>query len=475
MTETALAGAAIAKDLDDAAQARERERAKQRDLGLEGSVFENRFAEAALDAHKRRGLQLAVQARWIMMPLIGLFITFIIPGIEVLYYHGFLLLLCVNGWFISRAGKVGRSKMELFLIFLDLLILTVGMVTPNPLSQHDFPLAMHYRFDNFQYFFVILAAGTMAYSWRTVIAIGTWTAAMWLAALVLAMWFSEPLPELSEAVQAALATQPELAEFFDPNSFVPSLRVQEALIFLLVAITLGFSVRRFNGLLRSNASLERERANLSRYFSPNVVDQLSQNDEPLKQVRSENVAVLFIDIVGFTRLTADLDPRAVIDLLREFHGRMEREVFRHHGTLDKYLGDGLMATFGTPVAGSQDASNALACAHAMRASLAKWNAERTRQGKPEIRAGIGIHYGEAVLGDIGANRLEFAVLGMTVNVAARLEQLTRKLQADIVISETVAQQVKAERVSQHLLEGGRRRPDQQVRGLDRVMTVLSWD
>lgn len=476
MTETALAGAATGAPTDKRAQelARERERAKQRDLGLDGTLLENRFAEAALDAHKRRGLQLAVQARWIMLPLIGLFITFIIPGPEVLYYHGFLLLLCLNGWFISRAGKVGRSKLELFLMFLDLLILTLGMVTPNPLSQHDIPLAMHYRFDNFQYFFVILAAGTMAYSWRTVIAIGTWTVAMWLSALGLAMWLAEPVPELSEAVQAALAAQPELAEFFDPNSFVPKLRVQEALVFLLVAVTLGFSVRRFNGLLRSNASLERERANLSRYFSPNVVDQLSQNDEPLKQVRSENVAVLFIDIVGFTRLTADLDPRAVIDLLREFHGRMEREVFRHHGTLDKYLGDGLMATFGTPVAGQQDATNALSCAHAMRDTLAKWNIERRLAGEPEIKAGIGIHYGEAVLGDIGANRLEFAVLGTTVNVAARLEQLTRTLQADIVVSAGLARQVEAEKISLHLLEGSRTLPDQPVRGLEQPMTVLTW-
>ena len=475
MTETALAGVATAGPLDNRAKARSQERAKQLDLGLGDSVLENRFAEAALDAHKRRGLQLAVQARWIMMPLIGLFLTVFIPGVEVLYYHGFLLLLCLNGWFISRAGKVGRSKMELFLIFLDLLILTLGMVTPNPLSQHDFPLAMHYRFDNFQYFFVILAAGTMAYSWRTVIAIGTWTAAVWLSALGVAMWYSAPVPELSEAVRAALAAEPELAEFFDPNSFVPSLRVQEALVFLLVAVTLGFSVRRFNGLLRSNASLERARANLSRYFSPNVVDQLSQNDEPLKQVRSEDVAVLFIDIVGFTRLTAELDPRAVIDLLRAFHARMEREVFRHNGTLDKYLGDGLMATFGTPVAGQQDATNALSCAHAMRAALTKWNTERARQGLPEIKAGIGIHYGEAVLGDIGANRLEFAVLGKTVNVAARLEQLTRRLQADIVVSADLAQRVEAENISLDLLEGSCRCPDQTVRGLDRPMTVLTWD
>ncbi|WP_291728986.1 adenylate/guanylate cyclase domain-containing protein [Leisingera sp. F5] len=438
------------------------------------SSAESKFAEAALDAHKRRGLQLAVRARWIALPIIAVFIVFLNPAWEILYYHGILALLCVNGWFISRAGKVGKSRLELFLIFLDLLIMTFGLVVPSPFDSRSIPVAMQYRFDNFQYFFVILAAGTMAYSWRTVIAIGTWTATMWLGALGLVWWFSNPVPGLTEVMNAALGFEPELAEFFDPNSFMVQLRVQEAVVFVLVAVTLGFSVRRFNGLLRSNASLTRERANLSRYFSPNVVDQLSQNDEPLKQVRSEDVAVLFIDIVGFTRLSSGMDPRLVIDLLREFHGRMEREVFRHHGTLDKYLGDGLMATFGTPVAGRQDATNALACAHSMRESLLAWNRERARHGKPEIRAGIGIHYGEALLGDIGSNRLEFAVLGMTVNIAARLENLTRKLQAGIVISETLATQVRAEQIGLDLLEGNTRHPDQEVRGLDQPMTVLAW-
>ncbi|OBY26397.1 adenylate/guanylate cyclase domain-containing protein [Leisingera sp. JC1] len=450
--------------------ARAAEEASSREL----SAAEGRFAEAALDAHKRRGLQLAVRARWIALPIVAVFIVFLNPVWSVLYYHGLLALLCLNGWFISRAGKVGKSRLELFLIFLDLAVMTFALVVPNPFDAREIPAAMHYRFDNFQYFFIILAAGTMAYSWRTVIAIGTWTAMMWLSALGLVWWFSSPVPGLTEAVGAALGFEPELAQFFDPNSFVVKLRVQEALVFILVAVTLGFSVRRFNGLLRSNASLERERANLSRYFSPNVVEQLSQNDEPLKQVRSENVAVLFIDIIGFTRLSAGMDPHAVIDLLREFHGRMEREVFRHHGTLDKYLGDGLMATFGTPVAGKQDATNALACAHAMRASLARWNRDRAKQGKPEIRAGIGIHYGEALLGDIGANRLEYAVLGMTVNIAARLENLTRRLQASIVVSETMAAQVKIELAGLDLLDGAARHPDQEVRGLDRPMTVLAW-
>ena len=175
----------------------------------------------------------------------------------------------------------------------------------------------------------------------------------------------------------------------------------------------------------AQAAAERERANLARYFSPNVVEQLSHNDEPLKKISTQEIAVMFVDIVGFTSYAAARDPEEVIGTLREFHGLMEAEIFRHSGTLDKYLGDGLMATFGTPVVGARDASDALACARAMCVVLDQWNAERRQAGEPEIHAGIGIHFGEAVQGDIGANRLEYAVIGTAVNIASRLEAMTR--------------------------------------------------
>jgi adenylate cyclase len=440
------------------------------DLRADPNAQETTYVLEALEAHKREGVELAVKARWIAMAVTAVFLVWVNPQLDVLYYHFILALLCLNGWFIWRMARVGQSRMELFLIFLDLLIMTVGMVVPNPFSEHDAPLAMQYRFENFLYFFLILAAGTMAYSWRTVIAIGTWTAGMWSLAAVLAWWFSVPDPALTEAVEAMFGHDELLVKFYDPNSFIPQLRVQEILVFVLVALTLAVSTRRFNKLLLDHAGLVRERANLSRYFSPNVVEELSQNDEPLKQIRSQNVAVMFIDIVGFTRLSAGLDPYEVIELLRGFHGRMEREVFRHNGTLDKYLGDGLMATFGTPVAGERDASNALDCAKAMIEVMRRWNLERRRQGLPEIEIGIGVHFGETVLGDIGANRLEFAVIGTAVNVASRLEALTRELGAGLVISDDLRKRAMQETPGQDFSDF-RSCPDQTIRGIPDAMTV----
>ncbi len=434
--------------------------------------LENQYTEAALERHKREGLELAVRARWIAMALTAVLLIFLNPHWEVLWYHFILLLICANGWFIRRAGRVGQSRTELLLIFVDLLIMTLGMIVPNPFSDDVRPLAMQYRFDNFQYFFIILAAGTLAYSWRTVIAIGSWTALVWTAGWIIAWWVATPMPGLSERVAEALAGYPDVGEFLDPNSFMASQRIQQVVVFMMVAVTLGVSMRRLNRLLMTNAGLERERANLSRYFSPNVVEELSQNDEPLKQVRKENIAVLFIDIVGFTKYAAGRDPYEVIEVLRGFHARMEGEVFRHHGTLDKYLGDGLMATFGTPVPTPLDASNAVACARGMVAVIDRWNVERRRAGEPEIHVGIGVHYGSVVLGDIGVNRLEFAVIGDSVNVAAKLEALTREFQAKVIISDVVRSQLLVEdRNASELMTGFEKYEKRAVRGVETPMDV----
>ncbi len=434
--------------------------------------MDNKYTEAALEKHKREGLVLAVRARWIAMGLTGILLIFLNPQWEVLWYHFILLLICANGWLIRKAGQVGQSRTELLLIFVDLLIMTLGMIVPNPFSDDVRPLAMQYRFDNFQYFFIILAAGTLAYSWRTVVAIGSWTALVWTAGWLIAWWVSTPIPGLSERVAQALSGYPDVAELLDPNSFMPSQRIQQVVVFVMVAVTLGVSMRRLNQLLLTNAGLERERANLSRYFSPNVVDQLSQNDEPLKQVRKENIAVLFIDIVGFTKYAAGRDPYEVIEVLRGFHARMETEVFRHHGTLDKYLGDGLMATFGTPVPTPLDATNAVACARDMVHVVDRWNVERKRQGEPEIQVGIGVHYGSVVLGDIGANRLEFAVIGDAVNVAAKLEALTREYAARAVLSDEVCAKLTEEGQNlPDLMRGFAKRENQVVRGVEKPMDV----
>ena len=193
---------------------------------------------------------------------------------------------------------------------------------------------------------------------------------------------------------------------------------------------------------RERAEAERARANLSRYFSPNIVDLLAESDEPLGPVRRQQVAVLFVDIVGFTRMAEAMSPEAVVALLRQFHERMAQQIFDCGGTVEKYIGDEIFAVFGLPAPSPHDALNALRCAAGMLRELAAWNAERAAAGEPPLGIGIGLNYGPAVMGDVGSEQtLAFTVIGDTVNVASRLQSLTRELGTQLIVADPVLQQI----------------------------------
>lgn len=213
--------------------------------------------------------------------------------------------------------------------------------------------------------------------------------------------------------------------------------------------------------------VERARANLARYVSSNLIEDLAAVDEPFGPVRTQEVAVLFVDIVGFTALCEGMAPVAVVAMLRDFHRHMATCVFEHGGTLDKFIGDCVMATFGTPRPSPRDATNALACARAMLVTLERWNGERTASGRIALQAGIGLHFGPVVLGDIGdERRLEFAVLGDTVNIASRLEALTRSLGTSLAASQALVDRVIAQSGEQALAGMSRHAPVA-VRGRNR--------
>ena len=154
-------------------------------------------------------------------------------------------------------------------------------------------------------------------------------------------------------------------------------------------------------------------------------------------------------------------------MLRAFHGRMEEEVFRHGGCLEKFIGDALLATFGVPDVGTRDATDALACARGMLAALAAWNRERHRAGLAPLRMGIGLHYGQVVLGDIGSQRsMAFATVGDTVNVTSRLQTLTRDLGRHHRGQHRADPAVEREAAERALLGGLTGRGPQLLRGRD---------
>ncbi len=214
--------------------------------------------------------------------------------------------------------------------------------------------------------------------------------------------------------------------------------------------------RLFTGILRDLserkrfeqqlAEAEKQRTALTRYFSPNMVDEMMQTGGGrIEGSRPLNATVLFADLIDFTATTADVPGDQVIVFLRKFHAIVEDAIFGCEGTLDKYMGDGLMATFGTPRPGPRDATNAVACARRLVSSFVRWNRRRAAADLPLVQISVGLHFGEVTLGEVGSDRrLEITVVGDTVNVASRIEAMSRALGTSIVASDAVIEAVRRE-------------------------------
>jgi len=213
-------------------------------------------------------------------------------------------------------------------------------------------------------------------------------------------------------------------------------------VLIVTALILFITGRGTRKLLRVSIEEKLGRTRLSRFFSPDIADQLmSETSAQATDGRIMPIVVLFADIRGFSALAENMEPRALSTLLAEFREILSTAIRAHGGVVDKFIGDAVMAVFGFPDAGNSPPDRALNCARAILDGVAAWSRERERTGLPVVETGIGLHYGEAFVGVIGKeNLLEFTVIGDTVNVAERIERLTRTLNADVAISDELAQE-----------------------------------
>lgn len=213
---------------------------------------------------------------------------------------------------------------------------------------------------------------------------------------------------------------------------------------------------------RRRRRLQRQRANLARYFAPAVVDRLAASDAPTSLDRTQQAAVMFVDIVGFTRMGESMSPAAAMALLRTFHTEVEQAVFVHSGMVDKFMGDGALACFGIPEASPSAAADAIRAAWTLLVALQRTRAE----GGAALRVGIGIHYGPVLMGDIGgATQFQFTVVGDTVNVASRLEAMTRQYDTDLIVSAAVIKAAHGH-LEPELLDRFQPMPELRLRGRD---------
>ena len=237
----------------------------------------------------------------------------------------------------------------------------------------------------------------------------------------------------------------------------------EKTVFVLGGMAvLGFMVALTNRAVSPMFAGLRQRDNLTRFMPRQVAERvLRQGPDALAPVERE-ITVLFSDIRGFTSMSEGLSPREVLAMLDDYFGRMGQIVKGHDGVIGKFMGDGLLAFWGVPDRLPDHAQRAVRAARDMRKAVRELNQHRETQGLPPIAIGIGIHTGPVAAGMLGGKlQAEYTVIGDAVNVASRVEGLTKEHDVDVLISETTWAQLPEPRRGERLASvaiRGRKQP-----------------
>jgi adenylate cyclase len=219
-----------------------------------------------------------------------------------------------------------------------------------------------------------------------------------------------------------------------------------ALAFALAAVAvLAFYVRRLRAevgrhrtaLARSVERLEHIEQSFQRFAPLDLVEQFAQG-AAASEPTHRRVTIMFADLKGFTPMSERIEPAAMVEMLNGYFRAMNGALVAHHGHLSRLMGDGLMALFGALEHNPWQTADAVKAALAMREALAAYNQELASRGLAKLEFGVGIHTGDVVAGVMGSDRfMEFTVIGDPVNIAARIEALTRVHQVDILVTEAV--------------------------------------
>jgi adenylate cyclase len=389
------------------------------------------------------GLRFAFFARLTAILIVSAWLFWIVPWPRDLYYGAYAFGFFLLGYIPYRLRHHPLGEMiKLGFIVLDVALVTAAILIPPPAAVGtEWPVQTRLRGQEFLYVLLLLAEAALTYSPRRVIWTGLSILVIWSIGVFTIYSQPETLRFNDAAAEGALTSAAVLdlsfkSAFVSLTAWYTQL-VATSLFTLLITLTVWRSRR----TLLNRVEAEVVRADLARYVSPDVAEALTKRGgTAFGEPATRTVAVLFADIVSFTKLTEALPPERTFALLRSFQERSSAVVFKHGGTLDKYLGDGFMATFGSIGLQPDAPARALACAFELQQEIERWSRKRSGRGADPLRVSVGVHCGPVTVGNLGGrDRIEFTVVGDVVNVASRLEEVTREVGGSIVASEDCIQ------------------------------------
>ncbi len=352
------------------------------------------------------------------------FIAGMAGGILSLIYSIFLLVfLKIKGYY---------PQIKYISTTLDILILSVAL--------QSFGTFRSFKTVAFLLYFLWIALAAMRFSTRLTITAGLLSVGLYVTIVLQAI--------TSGSVETGSITESFTTEKISLAN--AGLRILFMAAFSLVSV---YIAKGYHGLVTESIdkelSFERERKEkimvkdvFSRYVTTQVADQILEDGLTLTGEK-RHATILFCDIRDFTRISEGMQAEEVVHFLNEYLSLMIDVIFEFGGTLDKFVGDEIMAVFGVPVQGEDDEIRAVSAAVKMREILAHLNDRRALEGKEAIRFGIGIHSGEVVAGNIGSEkRMEYTVIGKSVNLASRIQNLNKHFNSDILITSETYDTVK---------------------------------
>ncbi len=302
--------------------------------------------------------------------------------------------------------------------------------------QYDQPPAFYLKSPTLFYVFLFISLRALRFEPFYVIFAGLVAASGWVALAVYAL-----------QDDMALVTR-NYVTYLTSNSILLGAQMDVALIIIGVSAILAAALFRARALLVDSVRDAAAVDNLSRFFARDVADSLSAGDDTprIGQGLERDAAVLMVDVRGFTRTSREMAPEKVIGVLSHYHDIVVAEIEAAGGAVDKFLGDGVLATFGAVTASQTAARDALMAAGAIADAIEARQAELQEAGWPgDFRIGVAVTFGRVTVGIVGSeDRMEFTVIGDAVNLAAKLEDMNKKLNSRAVTTVETLQVAKAQ-------------------------------
>jgi len=361
---------------------------------------------------------------WIQLAIVALvttvYETTAMPEGVVQYDFAFetQVFAAYGAFCVIRLFLAWRRQLRPWMLYVSVvadMALLMGLIFSFPLKYAQ-PAAFYLKVPTLLYVFLFIALRALRFEARFVVFTGLTAVAGWIA-LVLYV-------ESGKGGPLDVRTD-DFVEYMTSNTLLVHAEVDKIIAILLTTAVLAIAIARARHLLVRAVSEGAAARDLSRFFDPGVADRIRSAHVSIKAGEGElrDATILTVDLRGFTRLSTELAPGDVMKLLQDYQGRLCPLIVANGGSIDKFLGDGILASFGAVTPSSTAAADAMRAADAILAAAEGWRAERQAADLAPLSIGLALTAGHVVFGAVGdGERLEFTVIGDAVNVAAKIEK-----------------------------------------------------